>query len=123
MSMRILIVDDSRSVHAFIKAALPGHEFQDAFDGAEATRILEGTPPFDLIFLDWEMPLMSGIDCLIALRGRGVETKVVMVTSKNGVEDIAIALDKGANDYVMKPFTADILRERLSMLGIALEAS
>lgn len=116
--MKILVTDDSKSVHGFIEAmfAETGHELLHAFDGNEAVDMISSNTSVDVILLDWEMPKMSGVDALKAIRSNGSSVPILMVTSRNNVKNIAEALEEGANEYVMKPFTKDILFEKLEMV-------
>lgn len=114
---KLLIVDDSRAVHAFVKEALAyvGREFADAFDGRQALDILKAAgSDVELVLLDWEMPVMTGIETVAAIRAAGFRLPVIMVTSLSDMTNIARALDAGADDYVMKPFTKEILLEKIS---------
>ena len=115
--MKLLTVDDSKAVHAFMKSLFKDtdHTLSHAYDGKEAILHIEGDIP-DLVLLDWEMPVMDGVETLVAIREAGHTMPVVMVTSKNEVSQIVQALEKGANEYVMKPFTKEILFEKLSMV-------
>jgi len=110
--MRILVVDDSKAVHAFITSlfAETKHELKHVFNGREAVTTAREQPAgFDLILMDWEMPKLCGVDALQEIRLLGVTTPVLMVTTKNEPESIGLALERGATDFVMKPFTKDIL--------------
>jgi two-component system chemotaxis response regulator CheY len=79
----------------------------------------------DLVLADWNMPEMNGLDLVKQLRQNPDFTslKVIMVTTETEVDHIVSALEAGANEYVMKPFTKDILREKLEMVGILPAAS
>ncbi len=112
--MRILIVDDTKSVHAFMKAILAprGITLEAAYNGKEALSILKTSPAFDLIFLDWEMPEMDGITTLREIRIFDKNTPIIFVTSRQEITCIQDALLAGAQEYVMKPFTEDILIEK-----------
>jgi DNA-binding response OmpR family regulator len=115
--MKLLIVDDAKSVHAFIKAMLtdPGVKILDAFNGKEAVALIEDCAGgIDLVLLDWEMPIMNGLQTLEEIRSKGFTMPIVMVTSKNDLENISAALEKGANEYVLKPFTKEILLEKMA---------
>lgn len=116
--MKILLVDDTRSVHLFIKASLPMSQiaFDDAYNGSEAMTIMANGGNYDLILLDWEMPIMDGPTTLKAMRNQGITTPIIMVTTKNEPKDIEEALLNGANEYVLKPFTAEILREKIAFV-------
>lgn len=115
--MRILCVDDTKAVHAFMRSLFAGtqHNIVDVFDGQEALEVInrEGVSAFDLVLLDWEMPNKNGMDTLIELRKITRVLPVIMVTSKNDVQDITRLLDAGASEYVMKPFTRDILFDKI----------
>lgn len=115
--MKILTVDDSKAVHAFMKTLFADtkHALAHAYDGHEALDAIKASLP-DLVLLDWEMPNMDGLATLIEIRNQGFDVPVVMVTSRNDVSNIVSALEKGANEYVMKPFSKDILAEKLSMV-------
>lgn len=118
--MRILLVDDAKNVHSFVKALFESSdlEFDDAFNGWEALVKVKKGELFDLILLDWEMPEMDGVTTLSEIRALGNDTPIIMVTSKNDLEDVGKALEEGANEYVMKPFTKEILQEKiLSVTG------
>lgn len=114
--IKILIVDDTKSVHAFLQNLLKKStevEYVSVFDGAQALDILQKKTDFDMILLDWEMPNLNGPETLAAFKRAGVNTPVMMMTTKNAPEDIARMLDRGAVEYLMKPFTADILFEKI----------
>lgn len=120
--MKILIVDDSKAVHAYVKEALKdmGPQIDDAFNGKEACEKLEHGSSYDLILLDWEMPVMTGPETLEHIKRMGIVTPVFMMTSKNAVEDIRQMISNGAKEYIMKPFTQDILVDKInSFFGTA----
>ena len=113
----ILIIDDTRSVHAFVKSLLSqaqGITTTDAYNGEEALEILRNGTRFDLILLDWEMPKLNGPDTLTRIQSMGVEAPAIMMTTKNAPEDITRMLEAGAKEYMMKPFTIDILFEKIA---------
>lgn len=115
--MRVLSIDDSKSVHLFIKmclAHIKNVEIVDLYDGNEALPYLkEVQNKVDIILLDWEMPILTGPKTLKQIRENNITTPIIMVTSKNEIMDIALMLKEGANDYIMKPFTPDILIEKI----------
>jgi two-component system chemotaxis response regulator CheY len=120
--MRALIVDDSRFVREYSRQVLfgMGVACEEARNGQEALAVLKGDKGFDLMLLDMNMPVMNGIECVKELRESGLSpnTKVMMVTTESESEIICQALDLGADEFLMKPFTADGLREKMSMLGL-----
>lgn len=112
----ILVVDDTRSVHAYLKsllAPISGIKITDVFNGAEAIEVLAANQSFSVILLDWEMPVLDGIGTLRKLGEMGCPIPVVMMTTKNSPEEIGAALEAGAGDFIMKPFTLDILLEKI----------
>jgi len=118
--MHIMSVDDSKAVHAYLTDAFEGTTttLEHHFDGKSAIEAVSkpGVKAPDAILLDWEMPVMSGIDALPALRAKLPDTIIIMATSKNAMSDIVLALEKGASDYIMKPFTKDILIGKIEQL-------
>jgi two-component system, chemotaxis family, chemotaxis protein CheY len=119
--MRALIVDDSRFVRGFLRGLLEpkGIECEEAADGqAGLDRMHEGET-FDIVLLDWNMPVMNGFDMLKEMRAEGYEgVKVLMVTTEAENDYIERALDAGADEYLMKPFDHEALDEKLVMLGL-----
>jgi two-component system, chemotaxis family, chemotaxis protein CheY len=120
--MRALIVDDSRSMRMIIGRIIReiGFEIFEASDGQDGLVRLEEKGAPDLILVDWNMPGMNGYEFVSAVRALPAynSAKIMMVTTESEVGQITKALDAGANEYVMKPFTADIIRDKLAILGI-----
>jgi len=117
-----LIVDDSlviRKVSRRIVEGL-GYIVSDAENGQEALARCKVAMP-DLILLDWEMPVMSGLEFVAALRSTpgGTAPKVVFCTTKNSSFDIHGGIDAGADEYVVKPFDKDSLLATLGRIGMA----
>jgi two-component system, chemotaxis family, chemotaxis protein CheY len=122
---KLLLVDDTKSVHAFVKELLRKRTdflITDAFNGQEAINIIQSSESdFDLVLLDWEMPVKDGLDTLKNLRTMGSALPIIMMTTRNSPDDIAKILELGASEYLMKPFTADILFEKIEFaLGKAI---
>lgn len=118
MKLKILCIDDSKSVHAFLKDCLSGValEVKSAFNGAEGLQTVNSNPEwFDCIFLDWEMPIKTGPEVLKELRDQNFSKPIYMLTSKNQLSDITQMIQLGATEYIMKPFTKDIILEKLAM--------
>jgi two-component system chemotaxis response regulator CheY len=90
-------------------------------DGSNALEVLASTQDFDLMLLDVNMPVMNGLECVKALREArlGPAMKVMMVTTEADHSFIETALDNGADEFLMKPFTPESLREKLALLGFA----
>lgn len=122
--MRALIIDDSRSMRMIIGRIIRelGFETTEAGDGQEGLARLEEHGAPDLILVDWNMPGMNGYEFVEAARGNSAynKSKIMMVTTESEVGQITKALDAGANEYVMKPFTADIIRDKLAILGMTI---
>lgn len=119
--MRALIVDDSSFVREYLKHLLDrmGIACEEAVDGSEALTLLTAKHAFDLMLLDVNMPVMNGLECVKALREArlGPEMKVMMVTSEADNRFISTALNNGADEFLMKPFTPESLREKMLLLG------
>ena len=122
MSKSCLVVDDSKVIRKVARHILESMAFavEEAADGQEALTFCRTNRP-DVILLDWNMPVMSGIEFLIKLRERpdGRMTKVVFCTTENDVAHIREAIDAGADEYVMKPFDHDTLQIKLQLVGAA----
>ena len=119
--MRALIVDDSRFVRGYLRGLLEekGIECEEAADGQAGMDQLKSRPPFDLALVDWNMPVMNGLEMLKQLRAEGYgDVKVMMVTTEAENDFILRALDAGADEYLMKPFDDEALTEKLAMLGL-----
>jgi two-component system, chemotaxis family, chemotaxis protein CheY len=116
--VRILIVDDSKAVHAFLEKCFEnkGIQITHAYHGGEGIEILCRTQDFDLIMLDWEMPEVDGPTFFDRISEAGVKVPVLMMTTKNEPDDILFMLTKGAREYMLKPFTADIVFEKLAFV-------
>jgi two-component system chemotaxis response regulator CheY len=119
--MRALIVDDSRFVRGYLRGLLEekGIECEEAANGQAGMERLNAGPPFDLALVDWNMPVMNGLEMLQQLRAQGLAgVKVLMVTTEAENDFIVRALDAGADEYLMKPFDEEALSEKLAMLGL-----
>lgn len=119
--MRALIVDDSRFVRDFLRGLLEekGIECEEAPDGRAGLDKLSEGPEYDLALVDWNMPVMDGLEMLNHLRAEGFsDLKVMMVTTEAENDFIIRALDAGADEYLMKPFDDEALTEKLAMLGL-----
>lgn len=119
--MRALIVDDSRFVRGYVRGLLEekGFACEEAADGQAGMERLNSGVPFDLALVDWNMPVMSGLEMLHKMRAEGYcDTKVMMVTTEAENDFILRALDAGADEYLMKPFDDEALTEKLAMLGL-----
>jgi two-component system chemotaxis response regulator CheY len=117
-----LVVDDSRVIRKVARRILEeiGFEIAEASDGMEALAWCRTAMP-DAILLDWNMPVMNGIEFLRHLRQEpgGDAPTVVFCTVENDVERIREALDAGAREYIMKPFDGDIIASKFAEAGLA----
>jgi two-component system chemotaxis response regulator CheY len=125
MMPKALVVDDSRAVRMILARTLKelGFEVQEAANGREALEVIEAEKTgVSLVLADWNMPEINGLELLKALRQKPelASLVVVMVTTETELDQMAVALEAGANEYVMKPFTKDILVEKLQLVGIHL---
>ena len=121
-----LVVDDSRVVRKAARRVLEGFGFavREAEDGAKALEACRVAVP-DFVLLDWNMPVMDGISFLRAARASHGDRKplVMLCTTENTQERILEALEAGAQEYVMKPFDAEILGGKLLQLGVLKDAA
>jgi two-component system, OmpR family, copper resistance phosphate regulon response regulator CusR len=115
--VRILLVEDEVKVARALKEGLEAehYEVRAAHTGEEAF-FLATTQPFDLLLLDLMLPGRSGLEILAALRQRGLQTRVLILTAKDSVEDRVVGLDGGADDYLVKPFAFPELLARIRAL-------
>ena len=123
--MKAIVVDDSRATRTILKRALAqqGFEVVEAGDGRQALTELEKSGPLDLALVDWNMPVMTGYELICEVRARPDMNgmAIMMVTTETEITQVQRAIDAGANEYVMKPFTEDVLREKLLLLGLGKE--
>jgi heavy metal response regulator len=116
--MRVLLVEDEKRIADFIRKGLSeyGYAVDVAGDGEEALGWVD-VAQFDIVVLDVMLPVRDGIDVCRALRGRGVQTPVLMLTARDAIEDRVRGLDSGADDYLVKPFAFAELLARLRALA------
>ncbi len=116
-----LVIDDSRVVRKVASRIMfdLGFDCREAEDGQKACDACEESMP-DAIILDWNMPIMSGIEFLERLRKMegGEDTKVVFCTTESDVNHIQRAMKTGANEYIMKPFDSEIIRSKFIQIGL-----
>lgn len=124
--MKFLVVDDSATMRRIVINSLKRIGFDDcieAGDGVEALDAFDSTVEF--VITDWNMPNMGGLDLVRSLRGRddGKEVPILMVTTRSVREDIVQAAQAGVNNYVVKPFTPQVLKEKIDAVFGALESA
>ena len=120
--MRALVIDDSRAMRRIVGTILKdfGYEVREAGDGRAALDVLEEGYQPDLCCIDWNMPVMDGLQFVMAVRANPAYRQVtlMMVTTESEMGQIVKALAAGAHEYLIKPFTADALRDKLALLGL-----
>ena len=115
--MKVLTVDDALIVRTMLRNILEqeSYDVEEAENGVIALEKLKAGNQYDIILLDWEMPEMNGYEFLQAYVAENLKgnTKVIMLTSLTKMSNILKAIDAGADDYIMKPFTPDIILEKI----------
>ena len=124
--MKALIVDDSSFMREYICQILRrlGVACMEACDGSQALEVLQREGAFDLILVDANMPVMGGLECVKRLRqeGLGPLMRVMMVTTVADSSFVSLSLEYGADEFLMKPFTSQGVKEKLLLLGFDLAA-
>lgn len=122
--MQALVIDDSRAMRMILARMLRdlGLDVTEAVDGLDAIAQIDAGLNPTLMLIDWNMPRMSGIEFVTAVRNPPYSStaRLVMVTTETEVHQVMRALDAGADEYVMKPFTKDSIFEKLQLLGLDL---
>ena len=120
--MNALIIDDSRAMRRVLRRIVEplGFAVTEAGDGREGLNQLSEMDTVDLILVDWNMPVMNGIEFVQAVRAdeKHQDSKLVMVTTETEPLKMARALMAGVDEFVMKPFTSDILVDKLRLIGV-----
>jgi len=120
--MRALVVDDARTVRVILRRILEemGYEAVEAENGRDALTWLAEGLPTDVVLVDWDMPEMNGIAFVHAVRANPDyrDLRLVMVTKETRLHNVTEALEAGADEYIMKPFTKDVVKEKLELLGL-----
>ena len=120
--MQALVVDDSRTMRMILGRIMRelGFDVTEATTGRDAlARFDNGSDP-DVVLVDWNMPEMTGIEFVEAVRSAPYSStaRLVMVTTETELSQVVRALEAGADEYVMKPFTKDAIQEKLLLLGL-----
>ncbi len=120
--MRAMVIDDSRTMRKILAKILVdiGFEVSEAENGSDALTRLRANGAPDLALVDWNMPVMNGFEFIQAVRqdSQYAALRLMMVTTETGFDEMQAALAAGANEYVMKPFTKEVILEKLSLMGI-----
>jgi two-component system chemotaxis response regulator CheY len=121
--MKALIVDDSRAMRLLIGRLLSNLDFSitEVGNGQEALEAMESSGPFDLALVDWNMPIMDGLEFVLVVRQdrRFDEMAIMMVTTESEETQVKRAIAAGASEYLMKPFTPQVFAEKIEHLGLA----
>ena len=117
--MKILVVDDSSTMRRIIKNTLGRLNYKDILEaehGVEAWAIMEENKDLGMLITDWNMPEMNGLELVKKVRGSGDfnDLPIIMVTTEGGKTEVMTALKAGVNNYIVKPFTPQVLKEKLS---------
>jgi len=120
---RAMVIDDSRAMRMILSSTLAelGYEVCTAGNGEEALEYLaDEKPGLQLMLVDWNMPGINGLEFVKRVRTMPfyASAALMMVTTETEVEQMILALEAGANEYVMKPFTADIIADKLRLMGL-----
>lgn len=120
--MKALVVDDSAGMRAFLKMVSKGAgiEVAEARNGVEALSVLTSGLRTDFALLDWNMPEMDGYELLLWIRSKTKfdSMHIMMVTTETEAGQITEALEHGADEYVMKPFTREVILGKLQIIGV-----
>lgn len=119
MSSRVLVADDSSTMRKIILRSLSAVGVPDAVeaaDGDEAITIF-GQQEFDMVLTDWNMPGKSGLEVIQEIRKLNTEVPIIMITTEAEKSRVLEAIQAGVSDYLVKPFAADTLREKLEKHG------
>ena len=116
--MKLLVVDDSSTMRRIIKNTLARLNYKDVLegeDGVEGWDVLNKNPDVDMLITDWNMPNMNGLELVKKVRAdeRFTDLPIIMVTTEGGKTEVITALKAGVNNYIVKPFTPQVLKEKL----------
>ena len=120
--MKAMVVDDSRAMRAILAKHLRelGFQVHEAKSGLDALMVLHKIGGAELVMVDWNMPEMDGFEFLQRVRSESEydAVRIMMVTTESEMSQVELALEAGANEYLMKPFDREALLEKLMLLGI-----
>lgn len=120
--MQALVIDDDPAILLMITSILNGLGYQvtTAVDGRQGLqRLTESSPP-DVIFVDWNMPVMNGLEFVKSIRSKPQYNNlpIIMVTTELEISQLALTMDAGVSEYIMKPFAPIMIIEKLQMVGV-----
>jgi two-component system chemotaxis response regulator CheY len=120
--MRVLVIDDSRAIRIIIASILKelGMDVIEAGNGREGLQRLADEGDVELVLVDWNMPEMNGLEFIQAVRAQPAHSgvRIMMVTTETEQSQVIRALEAGANEYLMKPFTKEVLVAKLSLMDV-----
>ncbi len=119
--MKLLVVDDSSTMRRIIKNTLSRLGYEDVLegeDGVQGWTALNENPDIGMLITDWNMPEMNGLELVRKVRadGRFNDLPIIMVTTEGGKAEVITALKAGVNNYIVKPFTPQVLKEKLAVV-------
>ncbi len=115
--MKFLVVDDSATMRRILVNSLQRIGFADIIEAGDGQEALDRfNSSVQLVITDWNMPNMTGAELAKALRDRGEQVPILMVTARSGREDILRAMEAGVSTYIVKPFTPQILKEKIDAM-------
>jgi len=123
--LKLLVVDDSSTMRRIIKNTLARLGYKDVLEGAdgvEGWNQMDTNPDIEMLITDWNMPEMNGLELVKKVRAdeRFVDIPIIMVTTEGGKAEVITALKAGVNNYIVKPFTPQVLKEKLgAVMGVA----
>jgi len=123
--LKLLVVDDSSTMRRIIKNTLARLGYQDILEGAdglEGWAAIDANPDVEMLITDWNMPEMNGLELVKKVRAdeRFKDLPIIMVTTEGGKAEVITALKAGVNNYIVKPFTPQVLKEKLgAVMGVA----
>ena len=123
--MKLLVVDDSSTMRRIIKNTLARLGYKDVLEGAdgvEGWNQMNENPDIEMLITDWNMPEMNGLELVKKVRAdeRFKDLPIIMVTTEGGKAEVITALKAGVNNYIVKPFTPQVLKEKLAaVMGVA----
>ena len=123
--MKLLVVDDSSTMRRIIKNTLARLGYKDILEGAdgvEGWNAIDANPDVEMLITDWNMPEMNGLELVKKVRAdeRFTDLPIIMVTTEGGKAEVITALKAGVNNYIVKPFTPQVLKEKLgAVMGVA----
>ena len=123
--MKLLVVDDSSTMRRIIKNTLARLGYKDILEGADGVEgwaQIDQNPDVEMLITDWNMPEMNGLELVKKVRAdeRFKDLPIIMVTTEGGKAEVITALKAGVNNYIVKPFTPQVLKEKLgAVMGIS----